>query len=226
MREDEHKLLKVFSSRVRGLPSPTELATRERRLIHSGPLALVTSDLECTFKERSSSWHQNIEATRAKRASKLMDAIHSVSSATVFDKADSVSSQSTRNSFGSNIPTTSTPVKSSSSSWFSRLPLGKRSAARGSKPPTVPISVDVKDQTSAASSPALRTTSVHAFIFNDLVLMAQPNTNMGKASHWTISEDVGVFRPLSIAHIQSRDEGNVRYYVFQCVPRSCYSVIF
>lgn len=209
IREDEYSLLKAFATRVQGLLAPSELATRERRLLQSGPLVLVVSDLKGTLREnrKSSSWHQGRDANRAKRVSKLMDAI-SGSSSTVFEKTESVNSGSSGSSFGANVPATSTPLKSSASSWFSRLPLGKRSVSKGSKTPNVTPVIDKKDLY-VASPPALRTISVHAFIFNDLVLVAKPGQTLGADPQWVLHEDLGVFRPLSIAQIQSHSEGKV-----------------
>lgn len=216
IREDEYILLKTFAARVKGLLSPSELATRERRLLQSGPLALVVSDLTGTLKEnrKSSTWNPGRGASRTKRVSKLMDAI-SGSSGTVFEKTESVNSSSTGSSFGANVPATSTPLKPSGNSWFSRLPLGKRSVSKGSKTPDVTPVIDKKDHQYVASPPALKTVSVHAFIFNDLVLVAQAGQTFGTEPQWVLHEDLGVFRPLSIAQIQSRSEGKVLFLQFK-----------
>lgn len=207
IREDEYNLLKAFSSRIQGLPSPNELATRQRRLLHSGILALVVSGLATSSEEYKSSGfrQQQREANRTKRVSKLLDAI-STSSSTIFERSDSVKSTSTGNSFGSNIPATSTPVKSSAGSWFSRLPLRRRSAHKS--PIATALSAIELTEPARESPSSLRTVSVHAFIFNDLVLLAQPSQTLGKEPRWILSKDLGTFRPLSIAQIQThRKEG-------------------
>ncbi|KAF8966078.1 hypothetical protein BDZ97DRAFT_1993886 [Flammula alnicola] len=206
IREDEYNLLKAFSSRIQGLSSSNDLATRERRLLHSGPLAVsdFSPTSEGTFNP--SSHGQTTEASRAKRGSRLLDAI-STSSSTIFERSDSVKSTSTGNSFSSDVPATSTPVKSSNS-WFSRLPLRKRSRSKS----PLPMAGPTRDHSDLQHSPptALRTVSVHAFVFNDLVLLAQPSQTSGHEPQWILSKDLGIFRPLSIARIQTRNnEGTI-----------------
>ena len=203
IREDEYKLLKTFASRVQGLSASHDLATRERRLLHSGPLALVLSDddnglLESQPGIKAASSHQKNEARRSKRTSKFLDAV-SISSF-VFERSDSVKSASTSSSSTTGPVMTSTPIKSS---WFSRLPLGRKARSKS------PLPVDPLPQ--ASHSPPhvpqnpRRTVNIHAFVFNDLVLLAQPSQVFGDEPRWILLGDLGVFKPLSIAEIQNKN---------------------
>lgn len=202
IREDEYKLLKSFASRVQGLSASHDLATRERRLLHSGPLALVLSDsdnglLQSQAGIKATSQQKN-EARRSKRTSKFLDAV-SISSF-VLERSDSVKSASTSSSSTTGPVMTSTPVKSS---WFSRLPLGRKARSKS------PLPADPLPQ--ASHSPphvpqkARRTVNIHAFVFNDLVLLAQPSQVFGDEPRWILLGDLGVFKPLSIAEIQNKN---------------------
>ena len=203
IREDEYKLLKTFASRVQGLSASHDLATRERRLLHSGPLALVLSDfdndlLQSQADVKATASQQKNEARRSKRTSKFLDAV-SISSF-VFERSDSVKSASTSGSSTTGPVMASTPVKSS---WFSRLPLGRR--ARSKSPlPADPL-LQVSHSPPHAPSNPRRTVNIHAFVFNDLVLLAQPNQVSGGEPHWILLGDFGVFKPLSIAEIQNKN---------------------
>jgi hypothetical protein len=53
------------------------------------------------------------------------------------------------------------------------------------------------------------TVNIHAFVFNDLVLLAQPSQVSGDEPSWILLGDLGVFKPLSIADIQNENpQGN------------------
>src|SRR6266545_4213454 len=128
IREDEYNLLKTFSSRIQGLPSANNLATRERRLLHSGPVQLVMSNLRdfsgLTILEPC-------DSKRFSRSSKLLDAIGKTNHD--FGKIASLSSGPSCDK-GQGIPNSSSDSVPAKSSWFSRLPLRRRSRA---KSPTV-----------------------------------------------------------------------------------------
>ena len=197
IREDEYNLLKTFSSRIQGLPSANNLATRERRLLHSGPVQLVMSNL----RDLSGVTIRSCDSKRISRSSKLLDAIGKTNhdfaslssgpSSMTYDKSQSIS----------NSTSDSVPAKSS---WFSRLPLRRRSRAKSPANPTVaPL---INDETVQNSPDVdLRTVDVHAFVFNDLVLLAQQGRRTGPEPSWVLSEDVGIFRPLSIARVKRRN---------------------
>jgi len=193
-REDEYNLLKEFSSRIQGLPTQNHLATRDRKLLHSGPVQLVISNLH---ELPCGTGTSPAESKRTSRSSKLLDAI----AKSPYDCAKSavISDSSwitTGNEDGSAI-STSSPSKAS---WFSRLPLRKRSRAKS------PLqAVPITDETAhIAPSIDLRTLDVHAFVFNDLVLLVQKNRGNVPGPGWVLSEDVGIFRPLSIARLKRR----------------------
>ena len=187
-REDEYSLLKEFSARIQGLPTQNLLATRDRRLLHSGPLQLVISNLNELSGRTNGSL---VESKRISRSSKLLDAI--AKSPDDFGKSSGSSWITNGNDDGSTI-SASSPSKMS---WFSRLPLRRRSRAKSPLP--------ITDET-ARTAPGLdlRTVDVHAFVFNDLVLLVQQRRSDVSEHSWILSEDVGIFRPLSIARLKRR----------------------
>jgi hypothetical protein len=188
-REDEYNLLKEFSSRIQGLPTQNHLATRDRRLLHSGPLQLVISNLHELPCRTSPS-----EPKRISRSSKLLDAI----ARSPYDFAKSaVNSGSSWTANGNDEGSAISTSSPSKVSWFSRLPLRRRSRAK-SPLQVMPITDDM------APSIDLRTMDVHAFVFNDLVLLVQKNRSNVPEPSWILSEDVGIFRPLSIARLKRR----------------------
>ncbi|KAF9554908.1 hypothetical protein CPC08DRAFT_821396 [Agrocybe pediades] len=208
VREDEYNLLKAFSSRIQGMLSSTKLATRERRLLHSGPLSFVIAGLPDAASSKRDYQGPTGMTKRGDRGSKLMDAITITSSA--FERSASDVSVSTTAS--SNTPMTG-PVlpksPSSKSSWLSRLPLRKRSKSKSSIPPIVENSPERRDlAVETTLSVPLKTVDVHAFVFSDLVLLAHPSSASGRKASWTLFDDLGIFRPLSIARIDSKGPGN------------------
>ena len=198
IREDEYNLLKVFSSRIQGLPAGNSLATRERRLLYSGPLSLILDNIAMSsdISRESVDTKQKSDFKRTNRASKFMDAFNA--SGSVFEKPDSVNSATTNLA----PPTSSTPAKSS---WFSRLPLRKKSSPKMS----APSGDSTKDRNIAMSLPpvTLRSVPLHAFVFSDLVLLAHSCHTTGGKVDWILSQDLAFFNPLSIARLQDRDRG-------------------
>lgn len=205
IREDEYNLLKVFSSRVQGLSHSNGLATRERRLLYSGPLTLMLENSSVPSDASNQPVHsqQKTDSKRASRASKLMDVVNISSS--VYEKTGSGRSGSFAipgTSSSSGPSTTATPAKSS---WFSRLPLRKKALAKSPLPPEDSANnrIDVPPFPLASQ----RSVSVHAFVFSDLVLLAHSCQTTGRKVDWILCEDLGVFNPLSIARIQDRNQG-------------------
>jgi hypothetical protein len=197
IREDDYNFLKTFASKIQGLTPASGLAIRERRLLHSGPLQLVISDLRDLSGE--SVYGVSTVSKRISRSSRLLDAIgkSNYDLGKAFSPTSGSSSMAADNDFTmTNI--SSSPVAPSKSSWFSRLPLRRRSRHK-SPSKVVPLSDEA-----ARVSPdiALRTVDVHAFVFNDLILLAQ---KLASGPSWILSEDVGIFRPLSIARIRRRN---------------------
>lgn len=199
IREDDYDFLKTFASKIRGLTPASGLATRERRLLHSGPLQLVISDLRDLSGESVSG--VSTVSKRISRSSRLLDAIgkSNYDLGKAFSPTSGSSSMAADNDFTmTNI--SSSPVAPSKSSWFSRLPLRRRSRHK-SPSKALPLS----DEAARASPDiALRTVDVHAFVFNDLVLLAQKEQSLASEQSWILSEDVGIFRPLSIARLRRR----------------------
>ena len=200
IREDEYNLLKTFSSRIQGLPSANNLATRERRLLHSGPVQLVMSNLRDLSGVTILG---SCDSKRISRSSKLLDAIgktnHDFGNIASLSSGPSMTCDKGQGI--SNLASDSVPAKSS---WFSRLPLRRRSRAKSSANSTIaPL---INDETVQISPDVdLRTVDVHAFVFNDLVLLAQQGRGTSPEPCWVLSEDVGIFRPLSIARVKRRN---------------------
>lgn len=196
VREDEYNLLKTFFSRIHGLAPTNGLATRGRRLLHSGPLQLVISDL-CDLSGETAS-EASVSSKRISRSSRLLDAIGKSNC----DLGNTFSSASGTSSVASDTMTnmSSNPIAPAKSSWFCRLPLRRRSRNK-SPDKAIPLSEEA-----AHISPdlALRTVDVHAFVFSDLILIAHQEQCVGSEPKWVLSEDVGIFRPLSIARIRRR----------------------
>jgi hypothetical protein len=137
------------------------------------------------------------ESKRTSRSSKLLDAI----AKSPYDFAKSamnsgLSRSTTYNEEGPAI-STSSPSKVS---WLSRLPLRRRSRV---KSPSQAMPTDEIAHTTPSIE--LRTLDVHAFVFNDLVLLGQKNRSNVPGPSWILSEDVGIFRPLSIARLKRRN---------------------
>src|SRR6188768_2573535 len=90
IREDEYNLLKSFTTRLQGLSLSSGLATRQRRLLHSGPIQLVLSNL-CDPSEVGVQ-EQQLGDKRKSRSSRLLDAIGKPNS--VMEKPASLKSAS------------------------------------------------------------------------------------------------------------------------------------
>lgn len=202
IREDEYNLLKSFTTRLQGLSLSSGLATRQRRLLHSGPLQLVLSNL-CDPSEVGVQ-EQQLGDKRKSRSSRLLDAIgkpNSVMEKPASLKSASSSSSSTSNIGHNGLSATLAPTKTS---WLSRLPLRIRSQSqiKSESPEAHAQSFEIKPMTSDIS---MRTVDLQAFVFNDLVLLARQAHKSGPEPSWILSEELGLFRPLSIARIRRRN---------------------
>ncbi|CAA7264593.1 unnamed protein product [Cyclocybe aegerita] len=177
LREDEYMLLKAFSARIQGLPASSGIATRERRLLHSGPLCLVISNLSPNIGPHVdiNGHPRSSDAKRQSRSSKLLDAVGRSNTMAEFER------------FGMLKPMSSKSFESSKAA-------AEKETGRDD------------DSTRSSPDPALRTVDAHAFIFNDLVLLAQSMHTPNSDPSWLLCEDLSVFRPLSIARIRRRSQ--------------------
>jgi len=210
VREDEYNLLKRFSARIQGLPLADKLAIRERRLLHSGPLSLVISGLSDAVATASATRNMDYQGVdnrkRGDRSSKLLDAISTTSS--ISDKSDSETSVSSSDSRDPPPAGLSSNSDAAKSSWLSRLPLRKRSKSKSPMPPAIEKLPELPvTAVQSIPEPTLQTVDVHAFVFSDMVLLAQPSRASGRMSCWILLEDLGLFRPLSIARIDTKGQG-------------------
>ena len=204
IREDEYNLIKRFSTRIQGLSASSQLATRDRRLLHSGPLGLVVSDRGPNSRTKRNSGSGNRSTAESKRSSKLADNV--CEWAYHVEKSGSVKSRKSSNSVKASTPFSSAPPPpnpAAKSSWFSRLPLRKRSRSKSS--------LSGKEATSAGDvlqsvvDISLQCIPIHAFVFNDLVLLAQSKSPSDDDPLWMLIRDVGVIKPLSIAQITAQN---------------------
>ena len=201
VREDEYNLIKRFSTRIHGLSASSQLATRDRRLLHSGPLSLIVSSRDPISQAKENSGSGSKGTAESKRSSKLTDNI----SDWAYDVEKSGSAKS-RKSSASVKPSTvfgdPPPNPAAKSSWFSRLPLRKRSRNK--------LSISGKEAASTEDvqptvDVSLKYMPIHAFVFNDLVLLAQSKSSSDDDPLWVLIQDVGVIKPLSIAHINAQN---------------------
>ena len=207
IREDEYNLIKRFSTRIQGLSASSQLATRDRRLLHSGPLGLVVSDRGPNLRTKRNSGSGNKSTSESKRSSKLADSICDWA----YDVEKSGSSKSRKSSnavkpsstpFGSGPPPPS-PNPAAKSSWFSRLPLRRRSRSKSSLSGKEAASAG--DVLQSVVDVSLQCIPIHGFVFNDLVLLAQSKSPSDDDPLWMLIRDVGVIKPFSIAHMNAQN---------------------
>jgi hypothetical protein len=215
IREDEYNLIKRFSTRIQGLSASSQLATRDRRLLHSGPLGLVVSDRGPTRAKRNSG-SGNKSTGESKRSSKLADSI--------CDWAYDVEKSGSAKSRKSVKPSTPfggpSPNPAAKSSWFSRLPLRKRSRSKSS--------LSGKEAASAGDvqpvvDVSLQCIPIHGFVFNDLVLLAQSKSPSDDDPLWVLIRDVGIIKPLSIAHINAQNPEGIQSVSLYAIWTSDYT---
>ena len=217
IREDEYNLIKRFSTRIQGLSASSQLATRDRRLLHSGPLGLAISDRRPNSRTKRHSGSGNKSTTESKRSSKLADSI--CDWAYDVEKSGSVKSRkSAKPSIALGGPP---PNPAPKSSWFSRLPLRKRSRSKSSLSGKEAASAgDVQSVVVDVSSQSI---PIHAFIFNDLVLLAQSKSQPSDDDPlWVLIRDVGVIKPLSIAHINAQNPEGIEFVFVYDIWMSSY----
>jgi len=165
LREQEYNLVKLFAARIQGFASRSLLATRERRLLHSGQLRPSFPGL--------------VEDPQP----------------------------STRSASAKETPTLDSPA-TPKASWLSRLPLRKKRSRIKISSDTQHASGDDDDNTLATPDPLL---NVQAFIFSDLVLLAQPLSGSKSGNHkdskWALHPTAGLIRPLSLTRYSRGPNG-------------------
>ena len=214
IREDEYNLIKRFSTRIQGLSGSSQLATRDRRLLHSGPLGLVVSDRGPNPRAKRNSGSGHKSTSESKRSSKLADSI--CDWAYDVEKSGSAKSRKLSNAvkpsstpFGGGPPPPTPPSSSGTkSSWFSRLPLRKRSRSKSSLSGKEAASAG--DVLQSVVDVSLQCIPIHAFVFNDLVLLAQSKSPSDDDPFYVLMRDLGVIKPLSIAHINAQNPEGIQ----------------
>lgn len=187
-REDEYNLIKSLSIRIQGIPLD-QLATRERRLLHSGILHLTTQD---EHLQRAGAPETEPSPKPTNRASRLVNAIHEW----VPKRSNSVKSTAS-SSTGTSAFSDLQIWPPGSPNW---LPIPKRLGARNSSPET-PI------RTSPQSFP------VQVFVFSDLVLLTIPLAQTpGQEPGYSLVSGARAFRPFSIARMQKDNTDGLPFF--------------
>ena len=216
IREDEYNLIKRFSKRIQGLSASSQLATRDRRLLHSGPLGLAVTDHGPASRAKRNSGSGNKSAAESKRSSKLIsDWAYDVGKSGSAKSRKVSSSVKPLTTFGGPLPN-----PAAKPSWFSRLPLRKRSRGK--------LSLSGKEATSAGdvqsiADVSLQCVPIHAFVFNDLVLLAQPKSPSDDDPLWVLIRDFGVIKPLSITHINAQNPEGIESVSLYGIWKLAYS---
>ena len=206
VREDEYNLIKSLSIRIQGIPV-NQLATRERRLLHSGILHLAMQD---EHLQRAGVSETEPSPKRTNRASRLVNAIHEW----VPKRSNSVKSTAS-SSTGTSAFSDLQIWPPGSPNW---LPIPKLLGARNSSPET-PMKA------------SLQSFPVQVFVFSDLVLLATPLAQTpGQEPGFSLVPGAGAFRPFSIAKIQKDNTDGlpffyIVYMVLMLIPstRRCLS---
>jgi hypothetical protein len=198
IREDEYNLIKRFSTRIQGLSASSQLATRDRRLLHSGPLGLAVSGRGPPSRAKRNSGSGTKGTAESKRSSKLI-------SHWAYDVEKSGSAKSRKSSSSVKPSTTFSsplPNQAAKPSWFSRLPLPKRSRSKSSLSGKEAVSAE---DVQSVANVSFQYMPIHAFVFSDLVLLAQPKSPSDEDPLWVLISDVGVIKPLSIVHVNAQN---------------------
>lgn len=220
VREDEYGLIKNFLSRIRGLPSEPQIATRERRLLFHGTLHLHTVDdeevtildnvlLPINSPQDYVPITQNGGANLPNRSSRLANAINKWDARR--RRSESTSSSSTGTSFGtassgasSDMP--ATPSSTFFSSFRIPVPDGRLNTARIPEQKRVLVSPSPNPR-----RPSVRGIPVQVFIFTDLVLLTTPNSSLTpENSSWTLLEDIGITRILAVSEYSEQDTSGLK----------------
>lgn len=197
VRETEHRLIQSLALQMEDSAISKLLASRERRLLHSGTLRLISPSIDLSAQPMS---HQ---AKAQKRSSKLVQAIthwdrKPERSSSLKSIASSVKSFSTTSSFSSDPPPPS-DTRSSRVPLLKGLFKGKAAAT-----PTLPTS-GMKAGTSEAPSDC-----VQVFIFSDIVLLLLPKSAAG--SKYCLVPKVGLAKVFSVS-IEDQGTAKGKHFV-------------
>jgi hypothetical protein len=200
-REDEYDFIKSFSTRIHGLPSSVQLATRERRLLFHGLLHLVNTDVGLVRNPKSLlatstisvDSYNNRGVKPLNRSSRLASAINEWDARR--GRSESTSSWSTGtsfNSFGTSSGASSDLPATPCSTFFScyriSVPAGRLNNA-ASRIPASPSPSPRRNST-------VYGTPVQVFVFTDLVLLAVPTSS--STSDWSLLKNIGIARVLGV----------------------------
>jgi len=211
IREDEYNLIKRFSTRIQGLSASSQLATRDRRLLQSGPPGLVISDRGPTRAKRNSGFG-NKSTAESKRSSEL---------AGVYATGLMMLRNLVLPNLGNLIllslqfllvalllPQPQNPPGFLVYRFGNVLAVNRLSLVR---------KLHLLATFSLFFDVSLQCIPIHAFVINDLVLLAQSKSPSDDDPLWVLIRDLGIIKPLSIAHINAQNLEGIRsvyLYVF------------
>ncbi|KAF5375847.1 hypothetical protein D9615_008234 [Tricholomella constricta] len=222
VREDEYDMIQRFAARIQGLAPSSQLATRERRLLHQGILHLTdveettSNDLSATTGTSKISRYFPTGMARsggnsANWTAKPMAAISERD--TGGGRSGSTNSSSTLSS----LRTASSGSSSSASSIFFSsfripIPQGRLNKARlpSLKAPDSPSPAPCSSNTPFVGTP------VQVFVFTDLMLLAAP-TSTTEPDGWTLLRHIGTVRILGV-YFREQDSHDPETITVEALP--------
>lgn len=189
LREEEYTSIKDLANRIRGLPDVSQLVRRERRLLAHGPLQMVhLSERSRQQLETNGYSKPNARATsrsrssRHRRANSVDSGVSSELSAA--SSTSSISSKGADDNYRADYLRDETK-KTPSWAGATKAKISVRRATHSDD--------EVSPQTS-------KLTSVHAFVFTDLILFAAPVSRRSEDPQfgWQLLDDIGLCRILAL----------------------------
>ncbi|KAG6917414.1 hypothetical protein DXG01_002683 [Tephrocybe rancida] len=200
IREDEYDMIQEFAAHIQGLSSSTQIATRERRLLHQGVLHLVDVEANDLSVAAGTSrlfryFPPDANTTAANRTGKLATAIHQWET-TGRGRSGSTSSSSIGVSLSSLKASSSAASSIFFSSFKLAIPQGRLKPSMTKRPASP--SPAPRRNTANLSSPASCGTLVQVFVFTDLLLLATQDPTSDSGDGWTLLNHIGTTRILSV----------------------------
>ncbi|PPR07969.1 hypothetical protein CVT24_002648 [Panaeolus cyanescens] len=183
-REDEYRRLRVFAKRIQASVPLDHLPTRERRLLFSGPCSLVSPGFL-------------LPSAMLSGAATYEPPGNNHGPGTGIQRSDSLrSADSLRPHEENRHPT------SAKSTWFSLLPRRRRNKTKCSALPSEVLMATSGSLSDHEENAALQGMPLYAFVFNDLMLLANAHDAHSEDLPWNLHEDLGILKPISVSYLQ------------------------